>query len=366
MQGRAGVSPEKSQFPGDRSAISGHRYYSPSLGRFICRDPKEESGGTNLYAFLHNNSINSYDYLGWGSAEPGVEPVQMEVMEDDFWSRTGDITPGPKTDKKGNEYTISGSGQIIVNRGGSDVVSFLAALANGIARGQGGGSSSGGSASSSNSGSFAFMTSMAYGDTPVFQVSGGNANANPQAPDSIVSAFNQGIEQSERSQAALNSLESLGRNISNSIESFSAIGTDFENANRYNDIQAGIALIQGGATVTQLAVGLVRNAASYAPVIGATGRYLTSPTIREMNTGMQAANAVLLGGSTIAQEGGQSLLGDYNNTTQRIFTPFQAAAETGIQNADRISQQTASIIQQMQQTYAVSKGNYDKEFGGSK
>jgi RHS repeat-associated protein len=42
----------------------GLRYYSPSLGRFINRDPVEEDGGVNLYGFCENNSVNSYDYLG--------------------------------------------------------------------------------------------------------------------------------------------------------------------------------------------------------------------------------------------------------------------------------------------------------------
>lgn len=42
----------------------GLRYYSPSLGRFVCRDPKEEMGGINLYAFIRNNAVNGYDYLG--------------------------------------------------------------------------------------------------------------------------------------------------------------------------------------------------------------------------------------------------------------------------------------------------------------
>lgn len=42
----------------------GLRYYSPSLGRFINRDPKGEYGGLNLYAFCRNNGVNSWDYLG--------------------------------------------------------------------------------------------------------------------------------------------------------------------------------------------------------------------------------------------------------------------------------------------------------------
>ena len=50
------------------TAISGRRYYSPALGRFINRDPSEESGGLSLYAFCVNDPINSWDVLGnWPS-----------------------------------------------------------------------------------------------------------------------------------------------------------------------------------------------------------------------------------------------------------------------------------------------------------
>jgi RHS repeat-associated protein len=42
----------------------GHRYYSASLGRFINRDPIQESGGLNLYHFCGNNPVNRWDVLG--------------------------------------------------------------------------------------------------------------------------------------------------------------------------------------------------------------------------------------------------------------------------------------------------------------
>ena len=42
----------------------GLRYYSPSLGRFITRDPIEEKGGLNLYAFCGNDAVNGIDYKG--------------------------------------------------------------------------------------------------------------------------------------------------------------------------------------------------------------------------------------------------------------------------------------------------------------
>jgi RHS repeat-associated protein len=42
----------------------GFRYYAPTLGRFINRDPIAEKGGLNLYGFAGNDGINHWDYLG--------------------------------------------------------------------------------------------------------------------------------------------------------------------------------------------------------------------------------------------------------------------------------------------------------------
>lgn len=42
----------------------GYRYYSPGTGKWTSRDPIEEDGGINLYAFCLNDCINGYDALG--------------------------------------------------------------------------------------------------------------------------------------------------------------------------------------------------------------------------------------------------------------------------------------------------------------
>ena len=42
----------------------GYRFYSPVLARWLTRDPIEEQGGLNLYAFCGNNGVNGYDALG--------------------------------------------------------------------------------------------------------------------------------------------------------------------------------------------------------------------------------------------------------------------------------------------------------------
>lgn len=46
------------------SVVSGRRYYSPFLGRWHGRDPIEEQGGLNLYAFCHNDAVNLWDKDG--------------------------------------------------------------------------------------------------------------------------------------------------------------------------------------------------------------------------------------------------------------------------------------------------------------
>jgi len=42
----------------------GHRYYNPSTGRWLSRDPIEEAGGLNLYCGLRNDANNYIDAFG--------------------------------------------------------------------------------------------------------------------------------------------------------------------------------------------------------------------------------------------------------------------------------------------------------------
>ena len=42
----------------------GFRYYNPSTGRWLSRDPIEEQGGINLYCFVGNAPAGRWDYLG--------------------------------------------------------------------------------------------------------------------------------------------------------------------------------------------------------------------------------------------------------------------------------------------------------------
>ena len=42
----------------------GYRFYSPTLGRWLSRDPIEEEGGANIYVFNLNNAIVNFDAFG--------------------------------------------------------------------------------------------------------------------------------------------------------------------------------------------------------------------------------------------------------------------------------------------------------------
>ena len=59
----------------------GYRYYHPSLGRWLGRDPIEEKGGLNLYAFCRNNAVNAYDALG----QYEINDIYGGVPDDDVF-----------------------------------------------------------------------------------------------------------------------------------------------------------------------------------------------------------------------------------------------------------------------------------------
>jgi len=58
----------------------GFRYYNPSTGRWLSRDPIEERGGRNLYGFVENNPVNRWDVLGRIS-EGGEWPIPPNSVD---------------------------------------------------------------------------------------------------------------------------------------------------------------------------------------------------------------------------------------------------------------------------------------------
>jgi RHS repeat-associated protein len=55
----------------------GYRYYSPKLGRWMSRDPIEEDGGLNLYAFVHSSPVNDVDVLGKALFPTSCPPAEI-------------------------------------------------------------------------------------------------------------------------------------------------------------------------------------------------------------------------------------------------------------------------------------------------
>lgn len=88
----------------------GYRYYDPVTGRWPSRDPIEEEGGPNLYAFVLNNSVNLVDVLGLNVY--GIDGTNMNALRHpsqrsnvlDFVQRaanageTAYYQPGPASD----------------------------------------------------------------------------------------------------------------------------------------------------------------------------------------------------------------------------------------------------------------------------
>jgi RHS repeat-associated protein len=42
----------------------GYRYYTASTGRWLSKDPIEENGGRNLYGFVNDDPVSTFDLLG--------------------------------------------------------------------------------------------------------------------------------------------------------------------------------------------------------------------------------------------------------------------------------------------------------------
>lgn len=99
----------------------GRRYYDSHQGRFLGRDPIEETGGLNLYGFCGNNSVNRWDYLGCHDYES--DPAQWSEHIDDIdliaqllrgttlvWTRTfaSGRWSASYNDENGSFYSVRG------------------------------------------------------------------------------------------------------------------------------------------------------------------------------------------------------------------------------------------------------------------
>jgi RHS repeat-associated protein len=61
----------------------GYRYYNPSTGRWLSRDPIGEKGGLNLYSFTKNVPPQNIDPLGLRLVASGDNPGTVDTIECD-------------------------------------------------------------------------------------------------------------------------------------------------------------------------------------------------------------------------------------------------------------------------------------------
>ena len=59
----------------------GYRFYSPSLMRWLNRDPIEEEGGMNLYGFCENNAVSLYDMMGLSCKLGTFNVLRLDTWE---------------------------------------------------------------------------------------------------------------------------------------------------------------------------------------------------------------------------------------------------------------------------------------------
>jgi len=97
----------------------GYRYYAPSRGHWLSRDPTGELGGKNLYLFVANNSFQYIDPLGLDKTVPylfiayyvtSLPAVALDIGLGNFFGRIGEIIDDILT---GNDIVNAISGQIL-------------------------------------------------------------------------------------------------------------------------------------------------------------------------------------------------------------------------------------------------------------
>jgi RHS repeat-associated protein len=119
----------------------GYRFYAPSLSRWLSRDPIQEKGGINIYAYVENNLVNRIDPFGllspWDQMPSSLgnsaqcPPKKCDVennpnwkeanfydewkFHDNMWVYKQQSAPG----QWGAECSYTGNGNLVTGTGGS-------------------------------------------------------------------------------------------------------------------------------------------------------------------------------------------------------------------------------------------------------
>ncbi|MBQ8446047.1 MAG: RHS repeat-associated core domain-containing protein, partial [Opitutales bacterium] len=81
-----------------------YRHYSPGLGRFLSRDPIEEQGGLNLYAFVGNCVLMKFDVEGKICCLITIKPNWFEDEDHKSWGGHSILTCGEGGSTVGSAY----------------------------------------------------------------------------------------------------------------------------------------------------------------------------------------------------------------------------------------------------------------------
>ena len=81
-----------------------YRHYSPSIGRFLSRDPIEEQGGWNLYVFVKNAAVVRFDIKGKECCLITVHPQWFEKKDTKSWGGHSIFTCGEGASNVGAAY----------------------------------------------------------------------------------------------------------------------------------------------------------------------------------------------------------------------------------------------------------------------
>jgi uncharacterized protein RhaS with RHS repeats len=115
LNSRYAVPDPKSDPAGSKApfcdGVSGLRYYNPTQGRWLNRDPIDERGGLNLCAFCNNNPVGLYDFIGLKLTPYTTDISTLTFSEGDCDDngRTAPIWGEIVAKPDGNKVIISGN-----------------------------------------------------------------------------------------------------------------------------------------------------------------------------------------------------------------------------------------------------------------
>jgi RHS repeat-associated protein len=83
MMARANPMRFSTKFQDEDSGLVyyGYRYYKPSSGTWLSRDPIAENGSVGLYAFVQNDGVNCFDLMGLADYKEGTDdpPIPQDL-----------------------------------------------------------------------------------------------------------------------------------------------------------------------------------------------------------------------------------------------------------------------------------------------